>query len=343
MITFWKNLEKKVLISILIGFLKNMEINPVDVLVIDGASMAHRAGHVIQDLSSSKGENTSVVFGLLKMLRALVEKHHPTEVCICWDYHGSASKKHLYPEYKKRPRKEEDFAIYNMVNQQIMELYNILPAFGIKQLRIEGIEGDDLVGIIAKYLGSTGKLTMVVSSDHDLWQLVNFPCVVVYHPQKDLVLEATNFIEKVGFRPEMWVWFRSLTGDPGDNIKGLKWFGEKTAKVLLEKFGFWSSWWDAQGKFINFEVLCLLNKRQKESILALDAFETLSISYALTKVGMLDAEREPEIITSYESQVPEFNEEAIKSYFLDKEFGSFLAKFHSFIHPFRRMVLHGKD
>jgi 5'-3' exonuclease len=309
----------------------------MEALVLDGSSFAHRVGNVMR-LQNKKGEETSVVFGMLKMIRVLIETHHPSEVCVCWDYKGSYSKKHLYPDYKLRPKKEDAQETYKLVNEQILEMYHILPAFGIKQLRIEGIEGDDLIGIIAKHLGTT-KSTLVISSDHDLWQLVNFTGVSVYYPQKDLTLDVNNFVEKVGFNPDMWVWFRSLIGDSGDNIKGLKWFGDKTAKELLHKYGAWSSWWDDQGKFSKPEILWLLNKRQKESILASDAFEILSISYALTKVGMLDVEREPEIIANYEAQKPEFNEDLIKAYFFEKEFSSILARFHNWIHPFRLVTL----
>jgi len=313
----------------------------IDVVVIDGNSYAHRVGNVMS-LVTHRGEETSVSFGMLNMIRVLIERNKPKEVCVCWDYKGSQSKKELYPEYKKRPHKEGTLEIYKMVNQQILELYEILPSFGIKQLRIAGIEADDLIGIIAQYLGNTRR-TLVVSSDHDLWQLVAFPGIKVYHPQKDLTLSSENFEEKVGFKPEMWVWFRSIMGDTGDNIKGLKWFGEKTARELLAKFGPWTNWWGniLQGnETLRPEILACLNKRQKESILAPDACETLTISYALTKVGMLDIRRSPEIIKSYDEQTPKFDEEAIKGFFFTKEFNSILARFRSWIHPFRMMTLH---
>lgn len=306
----------------------------IDTIVIDGNSYAHRAGNVMS-LVTHRGEETSVSFGMLNMIRVLIEKNKPKEVCVCWDYKGSQSKKQLYPEYKQRPHKEGTLEIYKMVNQQILELYEILSSFGIKQLRIAGIEADDLIGIIAQYLGNT-RHTLVVSSDHDLWQLVAFPGVKVYHPQKDLTLSSENFEEKVGFKPEMWVWFRSIMGDTGDNIKGLRWFGEKTARELLAKFGPWTSWWDNEK--VRPDVLEHLNKRQKESILAPEAYETLAISYALTKVGMLDEKRAPEIIKSYDEQAPKFDEDAIKKYFFAKEFNSMLARFRSWIHPFRMMT-----
>jgi DNA polymerase-1 len=302
-------------------------------IILDGNSYCHRAGHAMF-LQNDKGENVSVAFGFLRMTRSLIEKHKPKEVCVCWDAKGgSASKKALYPVYKEQRKQEvgAPFSIYQEIIKQIDEMYSILPDFGLKQIKIEGLEADDAIGLLVDILPASTQM-LVVSSDRDLFQLVN-EGATVYYPKDDIYLTKENFEEYFGLKPECYVYYKSLVGDSSDNIKGLEQFGEKTSTRLSRKFGPWINWF-SDGN-VSISVLNDLKKKQREIIMRSESYEILLRNFALIKLGLLDVNFKDEVWKEYESQKPIFDEQKIKGYLFDKQFSSILARFNAFIHPFR--------
>lgn len=306
------------------------------IIILDGNSYAFRAGHVMF-LKNDKGENTSVAFGFLRMVRALLERHHPKEVCVCWDaIGGSASKKTLYPEYKEHRREESGapFSIYQEIVKQINEMYTILPNFGLKQVKIEGLEADDAISILVNCLPENQEV-LVVSSDRDMFQLVNLKATV-YYPKDDVYLTKENFEEHVGIKPEYYVYYRSLVGDTSDNIKGLEQFGEKTATKLIQKFGPWIDWFSEDGR-VSIAVLSDLPKARRAILEKPESYQKLLKNYALIKLGLLDYDIFKDEVQKAFDQKVEFNEQAIKDYLFERQFNSILARFSSFIHPFRML------
>jgi 5'-3' exonuclease len=320
-----------------------------DIMIVDGNSYAHRAGSVMY-LSNEKGEPTAVAYGMLNMLRSLLEQNDIGEICICWDYKGYTSKKAIYPEYKgDRKQKREDAGqheLYIEILKQINELYEILPAFGIKQLRKEGVEADDLIGLLVEeMLQRNRKDILVVSGDRDLFQLVDHG-ITIYFPNKDIYLTEENFekeVEDEGVKleipPYLYIFYKTLKGDAGDNIKGLGGFGKKTATRLLKEYGAWTEWFE-QGK-PKVEILLKLNKAQKAKLLSKDALDILIRNFNLMSAGYLDADKMGDVIMDYYGQKPVFEEDKIRTFFESKEFTSRLAQFRAWLHPFK--MLHYRE
>ena len=69
-----------------------------DLILLDGNNFCFRAYYGVV-LSTKQGKNTSVAFGMLNMVRSIVQDFNPKQICVCWDYKGSDKKKELYPEY----------------------------------------------------------------------------------------------------------------------------------------------------------------------------------------------------------------------------------------------------
>lgn len=308
-----------------------------DILIVDGNGLACRAFSVLQ-LRNEKGESTSVAYGVLNMIRSIMGKYEFDDVCVCWDWKGSNSKKEKYPEYKKkRPNKDNNFS---GLEAQIEDLIKILPHFGIKQLRRKGVEADDIIGLLTIELQKLGKRVLILSSDKDMFQLID-KGMDVYYPPKDILLTKENFEAELGMKPENWIFYRTLVGDVSDNIKGLKGFGEVTSKKLLDRFGPWPEWFD--GFNTRLDVLLSVSTAQRKMLQdGIGALATLTLNYQLMLVGFLDSEILDDLMKEFNEQVPEFNDAEIKDYFVEKCFNSYINRYHSWSHPFRRLGKHGK-
>ena len=311
----------------------------MDYMILDGYSLAYRAGYVLS-LRSSTGKNTSVIFGLLNMTHALLEEHMPKAVCICWDCHGSIAKERLFPGYKihrrtldfDKPDDREKVLLAREIRKQVDDLYNVIPIFGMKQLRKEGVEGDDLIGLLCESL--EGKI-LVVSSDKDILQVVK-PNVSVYYPPKDITVDILNFESSMGMRPALWLYYRCLVGDISDGIPGLKGFGDVTAKRLLNQFGDWNEWW--VGDRIRVAVLEYCNNAQKRVLLLKESKGILERNYALMKLGHLVQDYKDEMLNDLKSQVLRFDEERIRQYFDENQLTEYLSRFGVWIHAFRNLT-----
>jgi len=304
-----------------------------DWLIVDGNNTAWRAGSVMQ-LRNQKGENTSVAFGMLSMIRSLLEDYQPKAVCVCWDEGGSKAKEELYPEYKQNRKKSksplpEEFFIE--IKVQMKKIQSILPYFGVRQLIKSGIEADDLIGLLCMSLNGV----LVVSSDKDLFQVVDMGASL-FHPPRNVIINKQNFKEHAPVDPELYVYYRSVEGDLGDGIPGLRWFGPVTVKKLIEKYGPWTEWFE--GGTVKVSLLEDLNKRQWLVLQDGRAKDTLTRNYALMDIGRLVLSKKEEMVREVLAQKPALDELKIKEFFFENQFNAYLAKFHGWIHPFRRLV-----
>lgn len=338
--------------------------NGIKYLIIDGTNFAFRAGLVSGfSLSTSDGDDTTVLFAMLNMIRHQIDKYKPEEVCVCWDWGGSKIKEAIYPEYKARRRvvREKklqesdaiqessdqessdainviDKSLFIDIGKQIRELQGVLPYFGIKQVKAKGVEADDVIGLLCEEL----KGVLVVSSDKDLLQLVNDGALVYYTP-KDVLVTKDNFQELFGVPPELFIYYKSIMGDSSDNIAGLKGFGHKTSVKLVLKYGGWKNWYTHQSKIMNLpvlkeEVLGDLNKPQKEEISKEGILEILDRNYSLMKAGYLVQDAKDEVLKEFVEQTMIFNQGEIEKYFVDKSFNSYLTRFSGWILPFAMMA-----
>lgn len=316
--------------------------NGIKYLIVDGHNFAYRAGLVSGfSLSTSDGEDTTVLFAMLNMIRHQVDKYKPEEVCVCWDWEGSKIKEAIYPEYKearKVIREKKDYfidkSLFIDIGKQIRELQVVLPHFGIKQVKVRGVEADDVIGLLCEEL----KGVLVVSSDKDLLQLVNDGALVYYSP-RDILVTKENFRELFDVPPELFLYYKSIMGDKSDNITGLKGFGHKTSAKLALKYGHWKNWYQSVNEsLLKEEVLDILNKPQKEEISKEGVLELLDRNYSLMKAGYLVQDLKDEVLKEFMEQTTTFNQEEIEKYFIDKSFNSYLARFSGWIVPFAMMA-----
>jgi len=203
------------------------------ILIIDGNNYAFRTA-AIHSLTNDINEDVTVMYGFIKMLQHMVQKHSPEQIFVCWDYGGSKPKKDFYPDYKGN--RKHDSTLHEEVSRQIKLLHGILPLLKVQVVQTRGVEADDIIWYISKKLSEDGKDVLVTSSDQDLLQCINTK-TSVYSPARKIEITLDNFRDIYGVEHKSFVDYKALVGDTSDNIKGVEGIGKKTASDLLTKYG----------------------------------------------------------------------------------------------------------
>jgi DNA polymerase-1 len=199
--------------------------------LIDGSSYIFRAYYAIRHLSNSKGIPTNAVYGFTAMLFKFLKDYEPTHLGIVFDSKGKTFRDDIYPLYKaNRSAPPEDLA------QQFSMIFEMVDAFNIPQVQLEGFEADDLMGTIAKDVQKEDANVVLVTGDKDFCQLVSDK-VTLLDTMKNKITGIPEVKEKYGVAPERVIDVFALAGDAVDNIPGVKGIGEKTAVSLISKFG----------------------------------------------------------------------------------------------------------
>ena len=112
-----------------------------------------------------------------------------------------------------------------------------------------GFEADDVIATLATQAEAEGDDVIIVTGDRDSYQLVGTPtsgCSTTSVACRDYALyDEAGILERTGVRPEQYVFYAALRGDPSDNLPGVPGVGEKTAAKLINKYG------DLDGIFAN--------------------------------------------------------------------------------------------
>jgi DNA polymerase-1 len=211
---------------------------PPILYLIDGHALAYRTFFAITKGSSGgfitrSGETTAGVFGFASVLLRLLEQEQPEFLAVAFDT-GRTFRDDLFPAYKgTRAKMPTELA------SQIERIRQLVDAFNIPRLEVEGYEADDVLGSLAQQAVAQGMGVKIMTGDRDLLQLVS-ERVIVSLPGKSLsdsrdYLPA-DVIEAFGVRPDQVVDFKALVGDKSDNIPGVAGVGEKTAANLLTTY-----------------------------------------------------------------------------------------------------------
>lgn len=210
---------------------------PPTLYLIDGHALAYRTFFALTGtgsrLTTSSGEPTAGVFGFASVLLRLLEQEKPEYLAVAFDG-GHSFRDVEYPAYKATRAKMPDD-----LRAQMDRVRELVDAFGIPRLELDGYEADDILGSIARQAVKAGMGVKIITGDRDLLQLVDERVIVNLAGNK--LSEARDFTprdveEYLGVRPDQVVDYKALVGDPSDNIPGVNGVGEKTAVSLLKQY-----------------------------------------------------------------------------------------------------------
>lgn len=209
---------------------------PPTLYLIDGHALAYRmyfaltGGGAGSRWQTSGGEPTAGVYGFARELLRIYEQEKPDYLAVAFDT-GRTFRADLFPDYKATRAKMPDD-----LRPQIERIRELVDAFNIPRLEVEGYEADDVLGSLARWAGEQGLGVKIITGDRDLLQLVRERVAVYVAGDDRTYLTAEDVIARLGIRPEQVVDYKALAGDPSDNIPGVRGIGEKTAIALLEKY-----------------------------------------------------------------------------------------------------------
>lgn len=204
-------------------------------ILIDGNSITYRAFFALPLLSTASGRHTNAAFGFTMMLLRLLQDEQPTHVAVAFDK-GKVTFRHQFFEAYKGTRDKTP----GELSEQFPIVREVLDAFGIKYLELEGYEADDIIGTLSQKAEQAGLETLVVSGDKDLLQLVSDQVHAILTRKGITETERYDIAkiqERYGLLPQQIIDLKGLMGDSSDNIPGIPGVGEKTALKLLHEFG----------------------------------------------------------------------------------------------------------
>ncbi|KIN12772.1 DNA polymerase I [Vreelandella titanicae] len=198
------------------------------IVLVDGSSYLYRAFHALPPLTTSNGQPTGAVKGVLNMLKRLIKDYPESPMAVVFDAPGKTFRDELYSDYKAhRPPMPDD------LRSQIAPLHACVKALGLPLLCVDGVEADDVIGTLAHHATQAGRDAVISTGDKDMAQLVNAHITLV-NTMKDETLDEAGVEEKFGLPPALIIDFLALMGDKVDNIPGVPGVGEKTAIGLLQ-------------------------------------------------------------------------------------------------------------
>lgn len=207
------------------------------IAVIDGNSLMHRAFHAImQPMTAPDGRPTNALFGFFNMFIKMVETFRPDGVICAFDKGKPRMRMEMLPQYKaQRPPMDE------RLHTQFPMVKELLRVLDVPVCEVEGWEGDDILGTLARRGEAAGYEMLLFTGDRDMYQLAtdNIKIVSTKKGVSDVTIMTPESVDDLyhGITPELVPDFYGLKGDSSDNIPGVPGIGPKKAAALIVEYG----------------------------------------------------------------------------------------------------------
>lgn len=203
-------------------------------MIIDGSSLLYRAFFALPPLSNAHGIPTNAVYGFLTMFIKVYEQLKPDYIAVSFDKGKNTFRTEIFDGYKAhRPPAPDE------LRSQFELMKEVLATMGIVVIEQEGYEGDDIIGSLAKQVGSEEIEVDIISGDRDTLQLIDdYSTVFLTKKGISEMIHVTkdNMEELYGYSPTEVIEMKALMGDSSDNIPGVPGVGEKTALKLIKEY-----------------------------------------------------------------------------------------------------------
>lgn len=286
--------------------------NQKKLFLLDGFALIYRAYFAFakNPRINSKGLDTSAIFGFTNTLNEVIKKEKPTHIAVAFDRSAPTERHVEYPEYKAHRD-----AMPDGIRDAMPYIDQLLDAFNIPKLYMDGYEADDVIGTLAKKAEEKGYQTYMMTSDKDFAQLVS-ENIFMYRPgnkwQPTTVWGIPEVLEKFDIeRIDQVIDFLGMMGDSADNIPGIPGIGKKTAQKFLKQYG------SMEGLFANSHEL---KGKMKEKV---EASEEIGLLCKKLVTIITDV---PIDLNEDSLKYQDINEEKLTSLFEELEFRTLLKR-----------------
>ncbi len=205
-------------------------------MLLDGYGLVYRGYFALPPLTTSRGDLVNGVFGFCSIVLRGFQDLQPDYVAVSFDLPGPTFRHEQYADYKATRVKMPDD-----LRDQFPKVREVVKALRIPVYEMPGYEADDVIGTITRQVESNEDLeTTIVTVDLDMLQLVGPRTRLMTTRQgvdNTVIYDVARIDERFGLRPDQMIDYKSLKGDPTDNIPGVPGVGEKTAAKLIREFG----------------------------------------------------------------------------------------------------------
>jgi DNA polymerase-1 len=189
-------------------------------------------GYHSEKLINSKGMNVNAIKNFFFRIKYLKDSYDPDYIVLANDIgRDKTFRRKLYKPYKSQRKPQND----DIINQ-IRYTIQLSSLIGFPIINNELYEADDILGMISKYATENDMNMILVSTDKDLYQLIN-DNVTIFSPKSRELIDTQWLYEKYQLTPSQWIDFKILQGDISDNIPGVSEVGEVNALRLLHQYG----------------------------------------------------------------------------------------------------------
>jgi DNA polymerase-1 len=208
---------------------------PGRLVLLDTNGLIYRAFFALPYLTTSSGRPTNAVYGFTSMLLKVLEEERPDYIAAALDRPEPTFRHQEFADYKAhREVMPDDLRPQIDLSRQVLEV------LGIPTLEAPGFEADDVIATAARQAAALGHEVLVVSGDLDTLQLVDGRVRVMITSRgitETVIYDEAKVRERFGFAPPQLPDYKSLLGDPSDNIPGVPGIGAKTAAALVKQYG----------------------------------------------------------------------------------------------------------
>lgn len=205
-------------------------------MLVDGHSLAYRAFYAlpVENFAAPDGSPTNAIQGFTSMLLQVIESEKPTHLAVAFDVSRETFRRAEFPDYKaNRAKSPVEF------KPQVDDIKNLLDAFGVVHLAVDGFEADDIIATLATSAAEQLAEVLILTGDRDSLQLVN-PHITVLYPKRGVSdmarMTPAAVEEKFGVRPDQYADLAALRGDTSDNLPSIPGVGDKTAASWLQQY-----------------------------------------------------------------------------------------------------------
>lgn len=200
-------------------------------ILVDGSSYLYRAFHALPPLTTSSGQPTGAVRGVVSMLKKMQQDYPSSNIVVVFDAKGKTFRDQIFSEYKShRPPMPDE------LREQIEPLHRCVESMGLPMIVHPGVEADDVIGTLAIQAAGAEQRVLISTGDKDMAQLVG-ERVTLINTMSNSIYDAAGVVEKFGVPPELIIDYLAIIGDTSDNIPGVPGVGPKSAVPMLQGIG----------------------------------------------------------------------------------------------------------
>lgn len=184
-----------------------------------------------EKLINSKGMNVNAIQSFFFKLKMILDSMTPKYMIFANDISREKTFRRKLCNFYKSTRKPTDPDIIN----QMRYCGQLISLLGYPLINNPYYEADDILGMISKYTSENDMDMIIVSTDKDLYQLIN-DSVFIFSPRNKEIIDKEALYSKYRLTPDQWIDLKILMGDRSDNIPGIDGIGEISALKLLHEF-----------------------------------------------------------------------------------------------------------